>query len=159
MSKNNLKNLTIQADHVQEAQISDIPAEENAEQEQTQENTTPAPVVVKKNWIEKQADKAYAKRVAKAEQKALKAQEPKKSLKEKAKDAVPKILKGVAIAGGITAAVVGGAIAHGVATANNRETHDNGEEYATYDDAPELTGTVADQEDQQVEDTNEAQEA
>lgn len=158
MSKNNLKNLTIEADHAIDAEVSDIPAE-NAEQNNEQENITPPPVVVKKNWIEKQADKAYAKRVAKAEQKALKAQEPKKSLREKAKDAKPKILKGLAIAGGLTAAVVGGAIMHGVAAANNQETYDNGGEYTTYSDAPELTETVAAEENQQVEDTNEAQEA
>ena len=130
----NLNNLEIKADHAIEAEFTDAPKEEAPGQAE-QKPVEPETIVVKKNWFERQADKAYEKRVKRAEKKLQKAKEqpPKKTLKEKAKEAGPKILKGAAIVGGVGAAIVGGAIAYNVNKANNQESSNGIQDGVFYD--------------------------
>lgn len=129
MSKiKNLNNLTIEA---QDAEVTDIPV---VEQSETNPNPEVVPIV-KKNWFERRAEAAYAKRVERAEKKLQKAKEqpPKKSFREKVNEAKPKILKGAAIVGGVGAAIVGGAIAYNAQRANSQESSDGIQDGVLYD--------------------------
>jgi hypothetical protein len=150
----NLNNLEIKA---QDAEVMDIPMEEQSDQDQPKEPEVP---VVKKNWFERRAEAAYAKRVERAEKKLQKAKEqpPKKTLKEKAKEAAPKILKGAAIVGGVGAAIVGGAIAYNAQRGANNQSSNEIQDEVFYD--LDTTEPVTEEEPAEIEvKTEEAQEA
>lgn len=148
----NLNNLEIKA---QDAEVTDIPMEEQPDQSIPE----PEAPVVKKNWFERQADKAYEKRVKRAEKKLQKAMEqpPKKTLKEKAKEAAPKILKGAAIVGGVGAAIVGGAIAYNANRANGQDSNNGIQEGVFYD--LDTMEPVTEEEPAEITVNDEAQEA
>lgn len=157
MSKiKNLSNLEIKA---QDAEVTDVPMEEQPDQAE-QKPIEPESIVVKKNWFERRAEAAYAKRVERAEKKLQKAKEqpPKKTFKEKVKETGPKILKGAAIVGGVGAAIVGGAIAYNAQRANNQESSNEIQDGVFYD--LDTMEPVTEEEPAEIEvKTEEAQEA
>lgn len=138
MRENNLKNLTIEADHVQEAQFSEVSKENEEPKEEDKQGETTQKPIVKKTWLERQADKAYERRVKKAEKKLQKEAEkpPKKTFKEKVKETGPKIVLGVAVVGGAAAALIGGAVAYNNSKAQN-QANDEADYNVTFDDEPQ----------------------
>lgn len=156
---NKIKNLNKLEIEAQDAKVTDIPMEEQPDQEE-QKPVEPETIVIKKNWFERRAEAAYAKRVERAEKKLQKAKEqpPKKSFREKVNEAKPKILKGAAIVGGVGAAIVGGAIAYNVNRANSQESSNEIQDGVFYD--LDTMEPVTEEEPAEIEvETSEAQEA